>query len=341
MKTTKILNTAAVCLLAIGFKGQSVICTGLKGSEQQTTDGQGTTSPATPPASTPQTGGVSGQPATTGTPSAAAPSPAPPKVVVKSLEELRKELKDQRERVLRSIMDSEGPFSILQLIDFLRIIDSDLLLEVDQDMVKKAGEKVKKYLESIGIGGDSVEESLDLLMTKVYKLTRGTVKSPTESTDSESLNSLLLKFSEDIRAEQEHHGNKDESRELVITMGERYEALFVKFGRLSTTFLTHEEVSAYLKVPEYGAPMRATESQKVEKKIADKLKGSDLSQELKDLIAELIDLRVKLMDLLYGPIGHGDCAAQSGKGSGDDKPSFAAVPSSLCAIVFGIIVSMF
>nr|ACX30790.1 merozoite surface protein 37/41 [Babesia capreoli] len=386
MKTTKILNTAAVCLLAIGFKGQSVTCHSLQGFVEANTTGgstgtgaqQGNTSGQQ---GTGQSGSSQGQAAagqsgndagrqdagqsgndavakavespkpasetqTTGAASDTAKGqPAseevPTKVVKKTLEQLREELKAQRERVLVTIMGSDGPFTILQLIDFLRIVDTDLLLKVDEEKVKKAGEKIKKYLESLGIGGNSVEESLDELMKKVYDAKGRPTGASTSSDDSEELKTLLPQFVKDIVAEQEHHGQKEENQKLVLSLGEKHKALLKQFADISPTFLTSEDVSGYLATPEYGRPMNAAKWKEVEDKISKKLESSGLASEVSTLVADLVLLREKLMDLLYGPIGHGDCPEESGEASGSDKPSFAAVPSSLCAIVLGIIVSMF
>ncbi|KAK1932660.1 glycosylphosphatidylinositol-anchored merozoite surface protein [Babesia divergens] len=327
MKTTKILNTAAICLLAMGFNGNNVSRAHLSGTQETAAANSGdstTRNDAQQPGEVQQT-----------------PEQTPVKAVVKSLEDLREELKGQRETFLSKLIESDGAFGFLQLIDFLRVIDTDLLLKVDGTKVEKAGVKVKAYLESIGIKGESVEECLDNLMTKVSAITRGTVEGSAQSTDSEDLKTLLLKFSEDLKAEQERHGDKDESKELLKNLGVQRDELVKKFTEMSPSFLTSEDISGFLTVPEYGFPMDAAKWKKVEKKISDKLESSDITTDLKTLLAKLIEQREKMMDLLYGPIGHEDCPARSGQGSGPKKPSIAAVPSSLCAIVFGIIVSMF
>nr|CAD19563.1 glycosylphosphatidylinositol-anchored merozoite surface protein [Babesia divergens] len=341
MKTSKILNTAAICLLAMGFNGNNVSCTNLNGSQEPAA--------ANPVVSTPgndaqqagtQQGGANSKSVPEQQPQQAA-GETTATVVVKTLDVLRGELRGQREAFLSEIIKSDGPFTILQLVGYLRVVDTDLLLKVDSTKVDEAGKKVKAYLEKIGIRGDSVEAALDNLMIKVYEITKGTVESSAQGTDSEELKTLLLKFSEDLKAEQELHSEAKGGEALLSSMKTQHDELLKKFAALTPTFLTSEDISGYLTVPEYGAPMNAAKWKKVEGMIHGKLESSEVPANLKALVAELIELREQMMDLLYGPIGHHDCAAGSGQGSSPKKPSFAAVPSSLSAIVFGIIVSMF
>ncbi|KAK1932946.1 glycosylphosphatidylinositol-anchored merozoite surface protein, partial [Babesia divergens] len=324
MNTTKFLNTAAVCLLAMGFNGQSVIC-------NDTVAKSAVTSPTT-----------ADQPSKTVT-EEGSPAPQPPvepeqvtdksavQIVGKSLELVLKELKGQRETFLSKITESSGSFTILQLVDFLRIVDGNLLLKVEQGKIDEVGVKVKAYLDSIGIKGQNVEESLGNLMVKVYQ-NKGASNDATQGDgngDNEQLNTLLKAFAKELKAEIERQGEKKDNQTLLANLNAQNEEFAKKFNTVSPSFLTSQEISAFLTVPEYGASTDHSRWKTVEKKINEKVGQTDATRELLIVIGELIEQREHIMDLIYGPIGNHGVPSESSQGSSPKKPSFASVPSSL------------
>ncbi|KAK1936043.1 erythrocyte binding protein 37.2 precursor, partial [Babesia divergens] len=315
---SRILSAVAFCLLATGLHGPSVGCNDLSVT------------------STASSEAVSQQPS--------AIQRANDQPDVKSWERspaaIIKEVKEKRERLLSRIIARNGPLTISEIVDFLRAIDGDTLVGVDQAMVERAGAKVKVYLDFIGIKGQNVEESLDTLMLMVYlHFTDAPEESKTKILNiSEELNALLKKFAAELKAkralEDSKRGTQLDLLRKVTELRMSIIDLMEKLPARADAPFSVEDIYEFLTVPDYGVPTNSFAVKAIEKKITDYLgtletSDSATKNELRSLIANVIEQREHIMDLIYGPFGNYEDPSESSQGSSPKKPSLASVPSSL------------